>query len=171
MNKLLISAGAVAALALTTAPAQAQSVPATEQATATARIYTPLTLVKDSDLDFGTIVISGTGFTGELVSVSQAGVVTCGGGTNLVCDDTVASAANFTVSGTIGADVRVTVPASVTMNGSNGGSLSMTPDSPTPLTLDGSGTGTFGVGGTISIDATTTDGVYTGDFDVTAEYN
>ena len=171
MNKLLISAGALTALALTSAPAFAQAVPATENATATARIYSPLQLTKDSDLNFGTIVITGSTFTGEVVSVDQSGGVTCGGGSNLVCDSTNATAANFTVSGSIDADVRVTVPATVSLSGSNGGNLTMTPDSPSPFSLGSTGSTTFGVGGSISIDDTTTEGVYTGNFDVTAEYN
>ena len=57
MNKALIFAGAVSALALTSAPASAAPVPATTNATATARIYTPLTLTSVRDLDLGTIVL------------------------------------------------------------------------------------------------------------------
>jgi hypothetical protein len=171
MKHVVIAAGAVAALALTSAPAAA-AVSATANANAQAKIFRPLTLTKNTDLNFGTIVISGSSFTGEVVQLDQAGAVTCGGGTNLVCDTTNASAATFTVVGTNNQTVDVTVPATVSLTGSNGGTLSMSTDAPATVALGASGNAgvPFGVGGSISIDSTTTDGVYTGNFDVTANY-
>ncbi len=171
MKKVLIFAGAVSALALASTPAMAAA-PVTKQANAQAKIFRPLTLTKNTDLDFGTIVIAGTSFTGEDVHVDQSGAVaTCGGGTNLVCSDPT-TAANFTVIGTNNQTVTLTVPATVTLNGSNGGSLDMAVDAPASVALGASGNSgvDFGIGGTLTIDSSTVDGVYTAQFDVTAEY-
>ena len=54
MKKFFATAGAVAVLALTASPAQAAS-----QASASARVYRPLVLSSDQNLDFGVIVLSG----------------------------------------------------------------------------------------------------------------
>ena len=83
MTKLLISAGAVAALALST-PAFAAANQAT--ANATVNIVSPLTLTNNTALDFGTIVGP---FAGETVEIDTAGVRNCGG---LTCSGTTVSA-------------------------------------------------------------------------------
>jgi len=82
MNKLLAIVASSALLALAS-PAAAVS-PAT-QATANAKIYKPLTISKVQNLDFGVIVLGSGAWSGEVVSISQAGALTCGGGTNLTC--------------------------------------------------------------------------------------
>src|SRR5437764_13584679 len=81
MRKLLATAGVGAVLALSAAPAQAAS-----QATGTARIYRPLVLSSDQNLDLGIIVLSGASFTGQSVIMNTAGsITTCGSGGNLTC--------------------------------------------------------------------------------------
>src|SRR5206468_12027706 len=83
MKKFIAIGGAIAALALTSAPAQA--VTPTTQATATARIYRPLTISFVQNLDFGTLVLAGSGsWSGQVISMSQAGALT-GCGTNVTC--------------------------------------------------------------------------------------
>jgi hypothetical protein len=164
MKKILISAGALAALAIST-PALAANNQA--KATATVNLVSPLTLTNTSGLNFGTLVGP---FNGETVRVNTAGSRTCGG---LVCSGTV-TAANFDVSkGTANQGLTVTVDPSVTLNGSVSGSLTvdLTTDLPSGVTTDGSGNATFGVGGTLVVPSTAVDGLYTGQFNVQVDYN
>lgn len=168
MNKFLATAGAVALLALTSAPAQAASPSA--QANATAKIYRPLTISKTSDLDFGVVVISGVSFPAETVTVDTAGAVTCGGGTNLTCSGSP-TAAQFHLVGSDNALVTVSSP---TFNLTGPGTLAVTPSS-TSQTVDlGASGSTTGVdvplGGSIDVSSATAEGVYTGTWTVTADY-
>lgn len=164
MKKILISAGALAALAIST-PAFASN---TAQASATVNIVSPLTLKKNTDLNFGTVIGP---FAGETVEVSTAGVRNC---STLTCSgNAVVSAANFSVSGgTPSQPLTVTVDPSATLNGSVSGSLTLdlTTDVPSGVATDTSGNATFGVGGSIAIPAATADGVYSGTFNVTVQY-
>ncbi len=164
MNKLLISAGALAALALTT-PAFAATPANQATANATVNIVSPLTLTKNTDLDFGTVVGP---FTGSTVEMSMAGVRNCGA---LTCAGTP-TAASFTVTGSDNQTVTLTIPAAVTLNGSVSGTLSLdlTTDKPGNQTLSSTGSATFGLGGTLTIPTGTVDGVYSNTFDVTANY-
>lgn len=170
MNKLLISAGAAAALAFTATPASAAAVSA--NANAQAKIYRPLSIVNNQGLDFGTLVLSGTAPYSTPVAVSQAGALTSD--PTYVTPSGTAQAATFTVKGTSNQTVAITLPqATVTLNGSNGGTLTLTLDAPTTAALGAAGptTGvTFGVGGSLTLADTTTDGVYTGSFAVNADY-
>ncbi|HEY0164181.1 MAG TPA: hypothetical protein VGB39_02285, partial [Sphingomicrobium sp.] len=68
MKTFLRTAAAVAALTLSATPALA--VPATQNATATARIVKPLTLTSTQNLDLGTITLLGSGST--TVGIDQA---------------------------------------------------------------------------------------------------
>jgi Mat/Ecp fimbriae major subunit len=165
-------AAAVAAVALPVTQATAAPVPATKDASATARIIKPLTLASTANLDLGTIVLTGsTAFTAT-VGIDKAGTYDCDGGssTNVTCDSTTATDAVYHITGTNGQNVTITAP-DVTMNGSNGGTLTLTPDFNSTLALTNSGSGMdFNIGGSITVADTTVDGVYTGKFAVTAEY-
>ena len=167
MNKLLISAGAVAALALTSAPALAAT--PTTQATATARIVEPLTITSTRDMDFGTIVLSGTGAYTDTIAMTRAGVVTCGA--NTTCSGTTKSA-HYTMTGTRDQKVTITVSPTIALVNQTQTSpdLTLTVDSPTLATLDSTGAGAFNIGGSIDVSDTTVDGVYVGTFDVSADY-
>jgi hypothetical protein len=170
MNKLLISAGAVAALAFTAAPAAAA--PVSANANAQAKIYRPLSIQNNNGLDFGTLVLSGAAPYSTVVSVSQAGALTYDN--TFVTPSGTAQAASFTVKGTSNQNVDITLPAAtVSLAGSNGGTLTLTLDAPTTAAIGSAGptTGvTFGVGGSLTLTDTTADGVYTGSFAVNADY-
>jgi hypothetical protein len=164
MKKLLISAGALAALALST-PAFAAN---TASADATVNIVSPLTLTNDSGLNFGTVVGP---FAGETVHVDMAGVRTCPA--TLTCSGNASvSAAACTVTGTPDQALALTIPNSVTLNGSVSGTLSvnLAGDKPANPTLDSSGNASFSIGGVLTIPSGTVDGVYSNTFDVTANY-
>lgn len=163
MNKLLISAGALAALALST---PALAVPSNQaSANATVNIVSPLTLTKNTDLNFGTIVGP---FAGEVVHVDGTGARNCAG---LTCSGSP-TAASFSLSGTASQAVALTIPNSVTLNGSVSGTLNvdLSGDKPANPTLDGTGAASFAIGGKLTIPNGTVDGVYSNTFNVTANY-
>ncbi|MEA3068162.1 MAG: hypothetical protein QOK41_1569 [Sphingomonadales bacterium] len=169
MNKFLATAGVLAALALSGTTAEAASPSA--QAGATAKIYKPLSISKAQDLDFGTIVLVGTSFTNETVTVTTAGTVTCGsGGGNLTCGG-APTAAKFHLVGSNNAAVTVNSPGF-----SLGGpaTLAVTPSSTSQNVNLGATGNTTGIdvslGASIVLASTTPDGVYTGLWTVTADY-
>lgn len=169
MNKFLATAGAVAVLALTSTPAQAAAPSA--QANATAKIYKPLTISKTQDLDFGVVVIAGTSFAAETVTLGTGGTITaCGGGTNLTCTGSP-TAARFHLVGSNNANVTVSSPA---FNLTGPGTLAVTPSSLTQtVNLGGTGNTTgvdVNLGGSINVSSATVEGIYTGTWTVTADY-
>ncbi|MCP5395685.1 MAG: DUF4402 domain-containing protein [Sphingomonadaceae bacterium] len=98
------AAGAVIAAAVAMSPAAyAQSA----TATATAEIVKPLVFQKDTDLDFGKIVVAGAG----TVVVNSDGVTatSCTGG--LTCYSTTSPAEFSVTDGSIGKEVRFDMPA------------------------------------------------------------
>jgi len=166
MNKLLAIVASSALLALAS-PAAAVS-PAT-QATANAKIYKPLTISKVQNLDFGVIVLDSGAWSGEVVSISQAGALTCGGGTNLTCSGSP-QVAKYHLVGTNNATVTVSSPG---FNLTGPGTLAFTPNAPATVNLGATGSTTgvdFSIGGSITLASTTPDGVYSGTFAVTADY-
>jgi hypothetical protein len=169
MKKSLAIACASMALALSSTPAAAVS-PAT-QATATAKIFRPLTISWVQNLDFGTIVLTGSSFSGEVVSISQAGALTCGSnpGVLLTCSGSPL-AAKYKLVGTNNATVTISCPA---FNLTGPSTLAFTPSAPATVNLGASGASTgvtFSIGGSITLASTTPDGVYSGTFAVTADY-
>lgn len=176
MKKTILVAAALAAVAAATpAAAQNAAVAASPRATAGARLIKPLTLTKLTDLNFGTIVM-GTITGDQTVSISGAGVVSCPSGGGLTCANTAqatASAASYRVTGTQGQVVLISgKPSTLSTTNGGGASLAFTPIIPGSLTLQSSGSSgnDFSVGGSIVINSSTVDGVYTGDIDVQVAY-
>jgi hypothetical protein len=167
MKKLLIVAGAVSALALTSAPAFAAT--PTTQATATARIVQPLTITSVRDLDLGTIVLSGTAPYTDTIGITRAGAFTCGA--NTTCSGTTKTA-RYTMTGTRDQKVSISVSSTIDLTNQTQTSspLTLTVDAPAVALLDATGNGGFNLGGSIQVTDATVDGVYTGTFDVTADY-
>ena len=167
MKKSIAYVGACVTLTLIASPAAAVS-PAS-QATANAKIFKPLTISKVQNLDFGVIVLGSGTWSGEIVSISQAGAVTCGGGTNVTCSGTPA-VAKYHLVGTNNAVVTVSSPG---FNLTGPGTLAFTPNAPATVNLGATGSTTgvdFSIGGSITLASTTPDGVYSGTFAVTADY-
>ena len=166
MNKLL---AIVAASGLVLASSPAAAVSPASQATANAKIYKPLTISKVQNLDFGVIVLGAGAWAGEVVSLSQAGALTCGGGTNLTCSGSP-QVAKYHLVGTNNATVTVSSPG---FNLTGPGTLAFTPNAPATVNLGATGSTTgvdFSIGGSITLASTTPDGVYSGTFAVTADY-
>jgi hypothetical protein len=172
MKKMILAAAALAAVAAATPAAAQNATPANPRATAGARLIKPLQLVALRDLNFGTIVM-GTINGNQTVSISGAGVVSCGvAGGGLTCvNSPAATSAAYRVAGTQGQVVLISA-AATPLAGSNGGTLSFTPSVPGPLTLGNSGSpgNDFNVGGAITISSSTVDGVYAGEIDVQVAY-
>lgn len=164
-------AATVAAMTIVATEAMAAPVNATTNATARARVLRPLQLTSVQNLDLGTIVLSGpAGFTAT-VSVDRNGVFSCDGGSGDVTCSGTNQRAVYNVSGTNNQNVTIaSVP--VVMNNGLGDTLTLTPDHATTVLLTNSGApGTdFGVGGSITVTDTTPDGIYTGTFALTADY-
>jgi Domain of unknown function (DUF4402) len=160
-----------AALAAASFATSAQAA-ATATATATAEILQSLTLTADSALDFGQIAAN----TGGSVTVHADSTVAQTG--SVVWTGTRAPAA-FTVTGSKGASVIVTLPAgpSTLYLGGNPAAtdtmvLSGFDKNPTAgFQLDAlTGKAGFNVGGTLTVGSNQTAGTYSGTFAVSVEY-
>ena len=174
MIKILRTTAAVAALALTATPALAAPTPPSDRnATARARIIKPLTLNWVQDLDLGTILLSGAGaWSGATVAISQAGAFSCTNA-NVTCSGAT-QVARYRVTGTNNQRVFITAPDVTLVNqNDNTQTLTMTVDEGLGYVdlLNSGNTGVvFALGGSITVDSTTVDGVYSGTFNVTVDY-
>lgn len=131
------------------------------------------TLVATQDLSFGAFV-AGAGGT---IAISPEGVRTAGGDVTLmtVGQFSQGSAASLDLTGSPNATYEITLPAnnSVTLTGSQGGSMSVTSFSSSPSAegqLSGGGSATLNVGATLAIGNNQAPGSYSGSFAVTAVF-
>ena len=164
----VIGAAALAAIALTAAPAAAAT-PA-QQADGQALILIPLSLTKIQDLDFGSIVPSPV--SGVVTINAATGARTFAGGVTLVPSD-AGFRARFAGAGSPNQQVIMTMNPPATLDDGIGNSitvLALTFDGSAIRTIDNTRAFFVGVGGSIMIAANQPDGVYVGDFDVTANY-
>jgi len=170
-TKAIILSAFMAVLAIPATMAQAPV-----QATATVEVGTPLTLtlVLNSELNFGKVNSSAAG---DCV-ISTAGVASANGGVTL--NGGTQSAVAFTTTGKPSGTYVVTIPSSLTIT-RVGGTQTVTvgnflvrgtgaaSDSPI-VTLSGTGIGGFAVGATLSLGSNQADGTYTSQFPVTVAY-
>lgn len=157
--KAAVLGSVIASLGMGATSAQA----ATASATARAKILRQVTLTNTSDLQFGTIV---SGAAASTVGIDSAGARTCGAG--LVCSGTT-TAAGFTIGGTTGQVVTISVPASVSLaSGTNSMTATLAASSATATMV--ANAGSFTVGGTLVVGASQADGDYSGTFTATANY-
>lgn len=169
-NKLIASA--ILALGFTTnVNAQASAT-----ATATATIVAPISITKNTDMNFGNIAVQAA--TGGDVILAAAGTRTRTAGVTLPAVPGTVSAAAFTVDGEVSYTYDITLPSTVTLTRTSG-SETMTADEFTSSIgitageLDGSGTQDFTVGATLAVAAAQVPGVYVSGtpFTVTVNYN
>lgn len=175
MSKLLAAAAALGLVAIA-APALAQSTASTTGA-GSITVIRPLTITKNADLKFGTVVRPATG--SGTVAVSAAGARTVAGGVVGLASGDTPQAAQFTIDGEGGQSISVTIPVTFTMaNGTD--SLTVTTSNnlagsaaaqSLSNALGSAGSLSFRVGGSVPVGLTTVTGAYTGTFTVSAAYN
>ena len=161
-----IAVTAVLALASTV---QAQQNTSSTTANATARIITPISITKSTDLNFGDVVPTASSGT---VVVTPAGARSATGGATLGSSSSV-SAASFTVAGQANAAYTVTLPSSATIT-SGANSMTVNTFTSTPSGTGNLGAGasqTLSVGATLQVGANQAIGTYTGTFSVSVAYN
>lgn len=178
INKLRYgAAGAAFAVALGMSPAAQAADNA--NATATAEILSSLTLdvAAGTSLDFGQMVLPNT--NGGAVSLSAGGVLDCSD-PDIVCSGTTGVPTFNITTGTPNKAVTVSLPTSASTLLRVGGTSGVTQDeivldtfttSAATLNLDGTGAGSFTVGGTITLDGDETPGVFNGTFNVSVAYS
>lgn len=147
--------------------ASAASAATSATASASAEVLSTLTLTADSALNFGQIAAN----TGGTVTVNADSTTAFTG--TLVSTGTRAPA-GFTVGGTPNANVVVTLPTSATLT-RFGGTETMSiagfnSNPPAGFQLNGTGSATFNVGGTLTVASGQVAGVYNGTFSVSVEY-
>ena len=157
----------MAALVLASAVPFSNAHAASTTIQANAKVVKSLTLTAKQNLDFGTITLSGTTGT-YTVTVAQAGTLTCPSGAT--CSGT-ARPAILNVQGSNAQVVRITVAGANLVNAADGTTIAFTPDAPATVTLTNSGSPgkDFNVGGSIAVPSTA-DGTYSGNVEVTVDY-
>ena len=164
--KGLRTIGAMLAALAAAAPACAAPV-----ATVSANIVRPITLTWLQDLDLGTITLGPGTWSGATVAISQAGVLSCSN-PNVTCSGPT-KVAQYNVIGTNKQVITINAPNVVMVNqGDPTKTLTLTVDKPASIILTNSGQPgvNFSLGGSIAVNSTTADGVYTGTFNVTVDY-
>ena len=163
ISRIIIKLAAVVALGA--APlASAQAAQITIQANA--NVIKALSFMSKQDLDFGMVVPAAAGIT--TVSMTMAGAVSCPA--TATCTGATRPAI-FNVQGVNRQVVRIFIASSDLVNATSGSRIAFTPVAPTSITLTNSGAPglDFNVGGSIAIPSTA-DGTYSGNIEITAEY-
>lgn len=144
---------------------------ATIMASVTANNVKPLVLTKVQNLDLGMVAL-GPGVWGNVaISLSQAGVLSCGNA-NVVCTGAT-TAAQYNVQGSNQQAVRISAP-NVTLVNQNDSTktLTLVTDAPATVLLTNSGFPgvNFSIGGSVTVNSATPTGTYVGTFNVTVDY-
>jgi hypothetical protein len=144
----------------------------TKTASAAATIITPISLNKILDMSFGNIAVNPL-LPGGTVTLpaSSPSTRTFTGGITLPATAGVVQAAKFTVNGEGTSAYSIAIPGTITIiSGSN--NMSIVPVSnPSGSGALVGGTQDIYVGGTITVGASQAVGLYSGDFNVTVNYN
>lgn len=162
---------AVAAL-LVAAPSQLLAVTPPAQARGSAIVLKPLSLIKKTNMDFGTLIESPTTAGTATINPSSGAVTTAGG---VTAAPGASSAAVFLGAGSRNAPYQIRIPnAPITLT-RVGGTETMTVsnwtlDGPTNRKIGANEAFQFGVGAQLSVAANQMDGTYVGTFNVTVHY-
>jgi hypothetical protein len=162
----IIAAVAAAVAACLGAPATAAII----NAQAKAKVVKPLAIQSVQNLDLGTILLGPGTWSGATVRLARTGGLTCAA--PLTCSGAT-QVAIYTISGSNSQTIVISAPNVTMVNQANASkTLTLVPDAPATVQLGNSGNpGTnIPIGGAITINSTTADGVYVGTFNVTADY-
>jgi hypothetical protein len=159
------------AMGLATA-CNAQNSATDNSATASAQIVVPITISKNADLNFGSIIRSNAGGT---VALSPSGSVTPTGVVMFNGSSAVAtSPASFTISGEASKAFVVTLPNNnaVVLSDGSGNTMALTAFTHNATGTFGASPETFQVGATLNVGTSQAVGNYVSDpFSVTVAYN
>ena len=167
---------AAVAMAGTSGAAFAQA-SATVSTTGTTRILQAITITKNTDLAFGSVVRSAAAGTNTVVINATTGARTITGAGGGVLATSTSGRATYTVSGEGGQTFSITPDATFNMTRAGGAEIiTVTPTASAATgTLSGaigsSGTLAIGVGGSFPVSNTTVTGNYTGTFNLVVAYN
>ena len=127
----------------------------------------PTSVTRDQDLNFG-MVVGGSGYAGT-ITISASGVRSFSG--SIVPLGSAFSPARFTITGNVGKTYTVTLPASFTINSGEDQMAVSAITSSIPLTgaIPAGGGLPFSVGGTLSINSTQKNSLYSGSLSVTVK--
>ena len=133
----------------------------------TATILAPISISSSGDMDFGTMVTTGTAGT---VTVTPAGARSS---TDVDLLGGVPSAASFDVTGEGNANYSIAFssPAMLSSGGDTMTVDTFNHDAGATPSLPPGGSETFNVGATLHVGATQAAGTYSGTFSVTVNYN
>lgn len=144
-------------------------------ASSSASIVVPIAIAKSSggDLSFGNIASDAVG--GTVVLSPTTGLRTSST-VKLPSVTGTVSAASFDVTGFASSTFSITLPGSITLSRSGGGTMTVSSFVSDPLVasgglLDASGNATVKVGGTLTVAANQTAGTYTNSSDLTVTVN
>lgn len=166
LRKILSISAVISAVAML--PNTAHS--ATANTTASAEVLAPITLTKTVDMDFGDLYADNAAIGSVILATD--GSRTVGGAATL--GSTAGAAATFTLTGTASATYAITLPSTDQQLDSGGNNMQVNTfvhDAGGSPALDGTGNGTFNVGATLNVGINQASGVYSGTFDVIANYN
>jgi uncharacterized protein DUF4402 len=158
----------LASLACLASPAAAHA--ASVSVAVQANALKPLVIAKIQDLNLGSITLGPGIWSNATVSLTKAGVfacdarVTCTGATLV---------AQYNVQGSNQQTVHISAPNVAMVNQSDPSqSLLLTVDAPASLVLPNSGIPgvNFSIGGSVTLNSTTSGGTYVGTFNVTVDY-
>lgn len=140
----------------------------------TLTLWNALSVNQVSELNFGSIErLTGNSVVRLNPATSQRTVVSGASGINLVSAP-ASTAGQFGISGEPNVNISITLPSSVTLIGSNGGSMTVNnftaSPSSTATSLDNNGNRTLLVGADLNIGANQTAGTYSGTYNLTINY-
>jgi len=149
------------------APAHA----ATVMAAVTANNVKPLVLTKLTNLDLGSVTLGPGVWSNATVALSQGGVLSCANA-NVTCSGATA-VASYNVQGSNQQTVRISAPnVTLVSQTDSTQTLTLVTDAPASIYLTNSGFPgvNFSIGGSVTINSTTSGGTYVGTFNVTVDY-
>lgn len=140
----------------------------------TLTLWNSLTISQVRGLNFGAFErLAGNSVVRLNPVTSQRTVVSGASGVNLVSSPTPTSG-QFSLSGQPNTNVSVSLPTSVTLTGSKGGTMTVNNFTASPgstsVTLNSSGSQTLLVGADLNIGAAQTTGTYSGTYNLTVNY-
>lgn len=158
-------------------PTLAAGASASTSANAQVKVRKAITITRQTDLDFGGLVVGAAG-TGTATLNPRTNALTLGG-TLIIGTFNARTRGQFRVTGTKAATYSVLLPASLTLTGSNGGTLQLSPMTFWSTTaasgasgkIANNGRDTLRVGGTLTLPSGVVDGDYAAAFTVTVAYN